>query len=1254
MAPQADCTQNTDPFILIREGTSQAQRLSPSLDPGFAPVNERRPEHAMAFAMAYSAFLRYYDAGNVPSGDWTRFFNDDPSVRLAVAAIQDVELYRSKVKECFDFLRDNGNSSSEQELKNKLGSLFGTAGTLARQLDGLKEGLPAGTPLAGTVRNLIQGQLAPALSRLLSYYKYDLSLPTADRLAAEVAPDADVLGGKAIAFGVLYNNGVSHDWITDGSADWVAYRGAIAPDGSVFGAGGTVFDRINHLATHNLFTSVFDRFLKALARVVADAGPALTESIEKWDRHEPHYALFLSYLRLFEYARAETNTLTGRHLDFYYREILRLREKPPMPGRAHMVVELAKQAPDHQIDAGEPFKAGKDGKGNPAFFASVRDVALNQASVASLMSVYRHGSEQVGTSPPTDRDQGRLFASPVANSDDGLGAPLTSVDQSWQPFSNKIYSDGILTEIRMPKAESGFAIASHYLLLAEGKRDVTIDLTVSGYVGAVGEDWSSKVLCSFTGEKGWIDVPPVSFQATGSDNFSLAVSLAGDAPAVVPCDQKLHGLDLQGAMPVLRVTLVHQPGARYSFPLFEDVEVRQVRVRVNVEGIKRLTLSNDAGPVDPSKPFLPFGPQPEAASAFLLSSSEVFIKENIERCDLTVQWKNKPGLAALAYLPYEQYLPSPTYDAYKQAVPGIFVSWLKEGAWGYTSYRAIFEGGDEATVDIAPPPGSFNRLDRPDVRIESPYAVTVKSGYVRCALAWGLGHKQYRDALAAYVIAAAHNTPGSVKPTEPYTPEIASLSVGYSAVQVIPLASAEKEGYDARTARLYHVTSFGQAEQHPWLKVQAPDRAIYLFPQLRHLNIADRKLPAGTQVRHAAELYIGIAGLKPPQNLPLLFEAADGTADPLLTKPDPHIHWSYLRGNEWFPFANNEVEDGTGGLLNSGIITFAVPREASDANSILQAGMHWIRAAVGEACDAVCRQRLVAAQGMEAAFTDRGNDPSFPAAVLPPGTITKLERPDAAVKKVTQPFSTFGGRGAELPTAFYTRVSERVRHKDRGIALWDYERLVLEAFPQIYRAKCLNHTHFEPNDAGTGTYRELAPGHVTVVTIPDLQFSSLRNPLRPYTSLGLLEEIGTYLRARLSCLVTLHVKNPQCEEVRVQCRVRLQDGVDETLGMNRLKEEMTRFLSPWAFPGGGSPSFGGKIQKSVLINFVEERAYVDYVTDFQMFHDINGVQGTVDSNEIEGSRAVSLLVSVPARRHAVTVIHPWEQETSREQCPCEA
>ena len=118
---------------------------------------------------------------------------------------------------------------------------------------------------------------------------------------------------------------------------------------------------------------------------------------------------------------------------------------------------------------------------------------------------------------------------------------------------------------------------------------------------------------------------------------------------------------------------------------------------------------------------------------------------------------------------------------------------------------------------------------------------------------------------------------------------------------------------------------------------------------------------------------------------------------------------------------------------------------------LLPSGLFWIRAAVHERSDAVCRLQLVAAQAMEAVFTDRGNSPSFSAKPLPAGTISKLDKPDAAVKSIAQPFASFGGRGAESSQAFYTRISERLRHKDRAIDLWDYERLILEAFPQIYQ-----------------------------------------------------------------------------------------------------------------------------------------------------------------------------------------------------------
>lgn len=270
-------------------------------------------------------------------------------------------------------------------------------------------------------------------------------------------------------------------------------------------------------------------------------------------------------------------------------------------------------------------------------------------------------------------------------------------------------------------------------------------------------------------------------------------------------------------------------------------------------------------------------------------------------------------------------------------------------------------------------------------------------------------------------------------------------------------------------------------------------------------------------------------------------------------------------------------------------------------------------------------------------------------------TISKLEQPDAAVKKITQPFATFGGCGAELPAAFYTRVSERLRHKDRAIALWDYERLTLEAFPQIYKVKCLNHTQYDKDG-----YQELAAGHVTIVTIPQQQFHNLRDPLRPFTSLSLLKEIEAYLQTRLPCFAELHVCNPIFEEVWTQFKVCFYPGFDQTFYQTKLQQEITRFLSPWAFPGGGSPTFGGKVYKSVLLNFIEERPFVDYVTDFQLFHRYQtknsaGVESEVtspDLTEVEGSKAVSILVSVPAEAHLITVIDPETTDQSSPKCGC--
>jgi hypothetical protein len=300
----------------------------------------------------------------------------------------------------------------------------------------------------------------------------------------------------------------------------------------------------------------------------------------------------------------------------------------------------------------------------------------------------------------------------------------------------------------------------------------------------------------------------------------------------------------------------------------------------------------------------------------------------------------------------------------------------------------------------------------------------------------------------------------------------------------------------------------------------------------------------------------------------------------------------------------------------------------------------------------VCRLVTLAAQALRATYVVLDNGSTSHTAQLPPGTITKLDQPDAAVKGVDQPFPTFGGRPVETTVAFATRVSERLRHKDRAIALWDYEHLILEPFPGIYQARCLNHTQYEPSATGTGIYRELAPGHVTVVTIPDRSGPDARDPLRPFTSLRVLREIEQFVAERVSCFATLHVRNPQFEEVRVDLRVRFRDGVDETFHVNKLKREITEFLSPWAFRSDARPTFNGKVYKSVLVNFVEERTYVDFVSDVHLFHRLPGVTADgPDLEEVAGSRAISILVSVPSDQHGVHPIHPDEVFVP-EHCAC--
>ena len=1231
-----DCSQNIDPLKLVREGTSQDDRVSAALDPASAPANARGVAENIAFALDYAKGLKHYDANNVKDGDWSGYFGTDPAVPLAIAAIEDVDAYKATVRSWFDFLNNLDNAGQSNALKDHLGYLYAAIGTLATALDDVAQSLPDTVSLKGTLQNVIRTQLAAALNRLIAYYKGGQGLGGVINAAAP-SPEMRILRHTVGKFDDMLTAGLSTDWT--GGVAWPIYEGAIAPDASVYGPGGAPdpFVRINHCATHTLFRSIFDQFLKVFMRVVGEANSALNDMTTNYPDHAPHYALYLAFLQLLEYARTAGNRLTQKHLDFYYRTILGLKEKPAQPGNVHLLAELAKQADSFDFEPGRLFKAGKDSTGKDAFFANIADFVANKAVIAAKKTVYRHGAEAVGLSSPHPKDEGRIFASPVADSGDGNGAPLTSPAKSWQPFFNKVYVAGVLSEIAMPEAQVGFAVASHYLFMAEGTRQITVRLgTAAALPAGFNKDHTRDVRCYLTSAKGWIEKTPAEFVVRSSKTLELIVELTGADDPVAPYSS-IHGYNFATTLPVLLVQLVQDDTRTYGYATLQDLKIAAIELIVVVKGMKTLAASNDFGPIDLSKPFQPFGSSPATNSSLVIGSKEIFQKQ-LGSASIDVTWQIPPVV----------FSAPPT-----GAILSAYIDFLSAGTWtpGADPIPTASSGASPGSVtDFALSGSSLTgpTLDVPDFSANEAYGTQSRQGFVRLRLSSGIGQSDYQSALINYIKGGQTGSP----PTPPQVPVAAALTMSYMATSTLNLATANAADFAARKGQFFHLAPFGTAEQHPAL---TGGDNVTLLPQFSFVRNS-------TTLESEAEFYIGLSGLAPSQSLSVLFEVADGTANPLATKPKPHIDWSYLSNNLWTAFPENAVVDATGELLDSGIITFAVPADATNDNTLLPTGSYWIRAAVSEASDAVCRLKLVAAQAMEAVFLDQGNAPGFSATPLPAKTINKLAAPNAAVKSITQPFPSFGGRGAEAPPDFYRRSSERLRHKDRAINLWDYEHLVLEAFPQIYKARCLNHTHYEPADTGStgpcsgGIYRELAPGHVTVITLPNLATQQQIDPLKPYTSLGLLADIQTFLQKRTSCLATLHVTNPQFEEVRVAFKLKFYDGYDAAYYKSQLQQAITRFLSPWAFTGIGVPSFGGKIYKSVLINFVEEQAYVDYVTDFQVFQDIpcDPASGSTDLDEVTGSRAVSILVSAPASKHQISIIEAAPDRALAETCGCDA
>jgi hypothetical protein len=1539
-----------------RDGSGRLHRYLTALDPAYTKIDGRSQEEILVFIKKYAAQIRFSDipesnAGN-PGEDkskisWREFFSHDLSVIAASILLTDLQAFKTEYEE-------NRQQLEIAPTPHHYGNLFDPILGMAAKIDGWFSLALPGLPLYEDLRQAILSGLKPAMKKIRSYEDAFRYVDARHPLNLQYDPiQNDELWG-----------------ITD----------EIIPDHSIY-AGTTTEKKILNASLYA--DDLFNTFYSVLSNLVNGADKYWQYAKEQYPAHQPHLSLFLAFLQLFAIAQEQMNGITERMLNFYYRDILHLEEKPSIPDKVHIVFELAKDIMQYDIASGTLLDGGKDNSGNNQEYKTTTDLVVNQAKVAELKTIFIQKGE-IGDAATrtmvTSIDA--IYARPVAKSADGFGEKITDPGGKWNTFGKgtpekigKLDTKNPCTfiekaaelESRKDLAQAGFAIASPQLLLQGGKRILKIHIdSLTQLVGNITVDMAnptSPFLVYLTGEKEWLDAGHLMEKAvyekltallpSGVINPGVSIDVACHyidreggfifiylpvaAAPVIRFDAAIHtGYNIQTIQPVLRVMLNKDfavSEANYKKISFSSIklEVQVGSIFPNAEeapgtgigndliahpvmlkklslkksgflffdGLKKLVLQNEDGLLSADKqPFDPFTGYPFPGKSFYAGSEEIFNKPlgqlsvNILKTQDKVFFIDDIAIVAndgVAGDTGEYGISLLQNRSWKDLTPfddndGIFTrEQLTHNILNVINF-------DAASTVKTPLPLTHPRLPIIEPVIE--WSQSVSKGFLRITNRLTLRGKDNQSNFLASQDMAPEMQIKEISVN--YHSELLSLETGTDQFfHIYPFGAAETYINTPQHLKLGTIIKYGSAgaltlntrkdfdtadKEKGYLLVQAYNALLPQFTWTSNYaaytkKAAERKrlvkgdlmpvagvtvsqfdyerifqagagltrFTAGNNqysgtIQEEGMLFIGLEKLEPLQTVSLLFQFADGSAADEDNDPPP-IHWSYLTNNEWRPLKEeNLVSDSTYGFQTTGIIKIDVPADATNNNTIITNGLHWFMASVLENSHRIPMLIDVVTQAAEAVFIDNNNDQTHFDKALPAGTIGKLSVAVAEVSKVAQPFASFDGKHKEKGKEFYMRVSERLRHKGRAINAWDYEHLVLDRFPSVYKVKAINHTDpeclcrtakkratpalpppapkmeiiksfqltynenlepvgttqeqflkireflkkdtslkpnltimvesmqkadeatqkridavgerikeefkkngiegagsftlglgklgeakidiygpakkeagevktkelaklplaFDPNDShkaeneaairraagllkdspaatslieifiqdtataaeqavaarvadavkkqmmtigisaarinvsvskgvlGTGLITvieevevipgpvivsntglccgpQIAPGHVLIVPIADLKNRNAVNPLQPKTGRRTLLEIEAYLKMRVSPFVKVHAKNPVYEQIITAFRVKFYTSTDKGFYMKKLNEEIVHYLTPWAFDDTAEVKFGGAVYASSIINFIEERPYVDFITDFVMF-----------------------------------------------------
>ena len=853
---------------------------------------------------------------------------------------------------------------------------------------------------------------------------------------------------------------------------------------------------------------------------------------------EPSWSVLINYIENLHDTGEKFNQRWHGYPEWYLRNVIGVKPLPVIGDKVWISIENNGQKPV-LIPKNTQFKVKRDKEKNYFYRLAedteIHNIQINRFFILELEKQKQNESDKLVKKTPHF---------------------VTSIQLTEQEMN-----DHRIVQQKNQSADIGIRITSPLLFLKEGRRSVQVifysrDNLWRDHIGKEISSITNAFRLTISTEKGWEEITEYSAQHIAG-NLNLEFILPDSFSPVTACSQAIHERDSQH--PVLNVCL-NLNSEDYEKAALERLQISHVKLNAKVNNITNLQIYNELGRIDNSKPFMPFGMNMNRGAWFTLGNYEINVKDT-KNIELNLEWEQLPETT----LGLKEY-----YSDYKKEINNysfeVSVKYLSDFKWEETRGKNVFSLFSSVKgSDVLAPQKKIGKIDvekMPVISIpenEYDYSLQSRNGFLHFTLVnpeMGFGEQTYRRIFTEQMMRNARkkNKYPSIQP--PIQPVLKRITLNYYAEETIDVRvyPGENQSSLSSIVPLDNIALSG--------KKYAENISFVPYFQERNLVFALKNVKENTLLN----LFFEVAP----------FEHKNMNTNSLYEQRDKIRHVKIYIGNpnNWEKAPLSFIKkDETIGLLVSGYIQIQFPDKISpslyDNN-----GMLWFRVGYDDVEGVYfpyIKSIIPNAARLEMILPE--NEHSSLIVNHESGEVTEdTIIPGAGKIKRISPFH--GGRSFEDNLKMLMRVSEYTSHKGRAVTPKDYERLILQAFPDISKVKCITGQH-QPGSENT----------IHLVVLPKVNIHIQH--AYPLTPPHLIFQIERYIRNLNSSYIRkISVLNPVYEELIIRCRIELK-GYFSVKNRALFVKRLNDLIAPW-ISENGIPLLGYPINLETIHNTVME------------------------------------------------------------------